>query len=164
MCTIFALTNELDEAVLKNHLYGTNPLPNYVGLIDTRNHEAEGNLKSEKQLSKIKIVRALLERLGWDSARDEDAIRKEDVRRFFVNNVVDDPLFKRQKRLNELFNLHKSYNIHKDMTPQQVLMWCNSLLKDFMLLIRAGQETYYLEFKPPIGTHQEEEQDREYLL
>ena len=57
-----------------------------------------------------------MERLGWESARDEDAIRKEELKRRFVNNVVDNPLFKRQKRLNELFNLHKSYNIHKDMT------------------------------------------------
>ena len=64
-----------------------------------------------------------------------------------MENVVDDPLFKRQKRLNELFNLHKSYNIHKDMTPQQVLMWCNSLLKDFSLQIRADKETYYLELQ-----------------
>jgi hypothetical protein len=43
-------------------------------------------------------------------------IKKEELGRHFVNNVVDDPLFKRQKRLNELFNLNKSYNIHKDMT------------------------------------------------
>ncbi|MFM7981935.1 MAG: hypothetical protein ACKPKO_21710, partial [Candidatus Fonsibacter sp.] len=123
----FFLTNEIDEVVLNNFLYGTNPLQNYVGLNYTRNHEAEDNLKSEKQLSNIAIVRALLERLGWESPRDEDAIRKEELNRRFVNNVVDDPLFKRQKRLNELFNLNKSYNIHNDMTPQQVLMWCNSL-------------------------------------
>jgi hypothetical protein len=85
--------------------------------------------------------------LGWESARDEDAIRKEDLRTRFAENVVDDPLFKRQKRLNELFDLCKSYNIHKEMTPQQVLMWCNSLLKDFSLQIRADKETYYLELQ-----------------
>ena len=85
--------------------------------------------------------------MGWGSASDEDAIKKEDLRRCLANNVVDDPLFKRQKRLNELFNLNKSYNIHKDMTPQQVLMWCNSLLKDFSLQIRADKETYYLELR-----------------
>jgi hypothetical protein len=33
------------------------------------------------------------------------------------------------------------------MTPQQVLMWCNSLLKDFSLQIRADKETYYLELQ-----------------
>jgi len=148
----FFLTNELNELVLKNFLYGINPLQNYVELIDTRNHENEDNLKSEKQLSKIEIVKALLERLGWESARDEDAIGKEDLRRYFVNNVVGDPLFKRQKRLNELFNLNKSYNIHKEMTPQQVLMWCNSLLKDFSLQIRADKETYYLELQNDLLT------------
>ena len=88
-----------------------------------------------------------MERLGWESARDEDAITEDDLMTRFVENVVDDPLFKRQKRLNELFNLNKSYNINKDMTPQQVLMWCNSLLKEFSLQIRAGKETYYLEFQ-----------------
>ena len=31
------------------------------------------------------------------------------------------------------------------MTPQQVLMWCNSLLKDFSIQIRAAEKTYYLE-------------------
>ncbi|MFM7979423.1 MAG: hypothetical protein ACKPKO_08925, partial [Candidatus Fonsibacter sp.] len=51
----FFWTNELDEAVLNNFLCGTSPLHNYVGLID-RNHDAEDNLKSEKQLSKIEIV------------------------------------------------------------------------------------------------------------
>ena len=141
------MTKDLDEAVLKNFLYGTSPLQNFLGLIDTRNHEKEDNLKSEKQLSNIEIVKALLERLGWDNARDEDAIKKEELRRHFANNVVGDPLFKRQKRLNELFNLNKSYNIHKEMNPQQVLMWCNSLLKDFSLQIRADKETYYLELQ-----------------
>ena len=33
------------------------------------------------------------------------------------------------------------------MTPQQVLMWCNSLLKDFSLRIRADKETCYLELQ-----------------
>ncbi|MFM7983830.1 MAG: hypothetical protein ACKPKO_31345 [Candidatus Fonsibacter sp.] len=102
----------------------------------------------------------MLERLGWESARDEGAIRKEDLKHRFANNVVDDPLFKRQTRLNELFNLNKSYNIHKDMTPQQVLMWCNSLLKDFSMQIKADKETYYLELQNDILA----EQDREDLL
>ena len=41
------MTKELEEKSLKSFLYGTNPLNNYVGLIDTRSHEAEDNLKSE---------------------------------------------------------------------------------------------------------------------
>ncbi|MFM7981623.1 MAG: hypothetical protein ACKPKO_20130, partial [Candidatus Fonsibacter sp.] len=102
----FFLTNKLDDSVLKNFLYGTNPLQNNVGLIDTRNHDKEDNLKSEKQLSKIEIVIALLESLGWENARDEDAMKKEELKRHFIDNVVNDPLFKRQKHLNELFNLN----------------------------------------------------------
>ncbi|MFM7980672.1 MAG: hypothetical protein ACKPKO_15270, partial [Candidatus Fonsibacter sp.] len=96
------MTNELDERVLKNFLYGANPLQNYMGIIGARDHDKEDNLKFEKQLSKIENVKALLERLGWKNARDEDAMKKEELRRHFIDNVVDDPLFKRQKRLNEL--------------------------------------------------------------
>ena len=122
----FFLTKELDEAVLNNFLYGTNPFYNYPGLFDAKKHLAEDNLKSEKHLENIEVVSVLLERLGSASARDEDHLTKEDVRASFRESVVDGPLFKRQKRLNELFDLCKSYNIHKEMTPQQVLMWCNS--------------------------------------
>ena len=31
------------------------------------------------------------------------------------------------------------------MTPQQVLMWCSSLLKQFSAQIRAAEKTYYIE-------------------
>ncbi|MFM7988350.1 MAG: hypothetical protein ACKPKO_54465, partial [Candidatus Fonsibacter sp.] len=48
--------------------------------------------------------------------------------------------------------MHKSYNIHKDMTPQQVLMWCNSLLNDFSLQVRADKENYYLELQNDLLT------------
>ena len=65
----FCLTNELDESVLKNFLYGTNPLQNYVGLIDAMNHDKEDNLKSEKQLSKIEIVKRCWR--GWDGRTQE---------------------------------------------------------------------------------------------
>ncbi|MFM6278941.1 MAG: hypothetical protein ACKN9K_11420 [Dolichospermum sp.] len=34
----FFLTNEVDEAMLNNFLYGTNLLQNYIGFIDNRNH------------------------------------------------------------------------------------------------------------------------------
>ena len=39
------MTNKLVESVLKNFLCGTNPLQNYVGLIDARYHDKEDNLK-----------------------------------------------------------------------------------------------------------------------
>ena len=69
------------------------------------------------------------------------------MRTNFVEQVVESPLFKRQKRLNELFDLSKAYNIHKDMTPQQILMWSNSLLKPFSLQIKAGEKSYRLELQ-----------------
>ena len=84
----FFLTKELGGKALNNFIYGTNPFYNYLGLIDTRNHKAEGNLKSEKQHDKIHIIRALLERLGWESARDEDASRKDDLRASFVSSMT----------------------------------------------------------------------------
>ena len=33
------------------------------------------------------------------------------------------------------------------MTPQQILMWANSLLKPFSLQIRAGEKTYQLDIQ-----------------
>ena len=33
------------------------------------------------------------------------------------------------------------------MTPQQILMWANSLLKQFSLQIKAGEKTYQLEIQ-----------------
>ncbi|MFM7989087.1 MAG: hypothetical protein ACKPKO_58215, partial [Candidatus Fonsibacter sp.] len=96
--------------------------------------------------------------------RDEGHFVKDTVRTNSAEYVVDDPIFKRQKRLNELFDLYKSSNIHKDMTPQQLLMWRNSLLNDFSIQIRAAEKTYYLDAERPIGARQEEEQERQYLL
>ena len=64
-----------------------------------------------------------------------------------MEKVVNDPLLKQQKRLNALFDLEKAYNIHGSMTPQQILMWANSLLKQFSLQIKAGEKTYQLELQ-----------------
>ncbi len=55
--------------------------------------------------------------MGWASTRDDDHFKKAYVNTNFVESVVYDALFKRQKRLNELFDLCKSYNIHSVMTP-----------------------------------------------
>ncbi|MFM7984859.1 MAG: hypothetical protein ACKPKO_36620, partial [Candidatus Fonsibacter sp.] len=81
----------MDEAVLNNLLYGTNPLQNFVGLIDNRNHDAEDNLKSEKQLSNIESGRCWG---GWDGTTAETRTQsgKEEVKQRFTNNVVDGPL------------------------------------------------------------------------
>ena len=89
----------------------------------------------------------LLEHLGWQSCRDESQLGKDKVKANFVEKVLTDPLSKKQKRLNELFGLEKTYNIHAEMTPQQILMWANSLLKDFSLQIKAGPKVYRLELQ-----------------
>lgn len=88
-----------------------------------------------------------MELLGWQSARDESQLNKDSVRENFAEKVVKDPLFKKQTRLNELFDLAKTYNIHGGMTPQQILMWANSLLKPFSLQIKAGEKVYRLELQ-----------------
>ena len=94
--------------VLNSFIYDTNPFYNDLSLIYAKNRISEGNLKSEKHLENIEIVSVLLARLGWASRADEDRLTQEDVRTSFVESVVDEPLFKRQKRLNELFDQCKS--------------------------------------------------------
>ncbi len=79
--------------------------------------------------------------------RDETQLKKETVKYNFAERVVKDLLFQKQRCLNELFDLEQTYNIHENMTPQQILMWANSLLKPFSLQIRAGEKTYQLEIQ-----------------
>jgi len=143
----FFLTSELKEEILQNFIYDQNPFRNFLSLIDFGNFEAEDNIRTEKQREKVKVVDRLLQLLGFESPRDETQIKKETVRENFAEKVVNDPLFKQQKRLNALFDLEKAYNIHGSMTPQQILMWANSLLKQFSLQIRAGEKTYQLELQ-----------------
>ena len=65
-----------------------------------------------------------------------------------MENMVQDPLFRNQKRLNQLFGLCKDCNISMDMSPQQVLMWCHSLLKQFSVQVRAEKHGgYFLELQ-----------------
>ena len=141
------LTDELNEDILLNWIYGQNPLRNFLSLVDLENHEAEDNLRSDKQIEKVKVVNRLLELLGWEHARDETQLKKELVRENFVEKVVKDPLFTNRLRINELFDLEKKHNIHEDMIPQSVLAWANSLLKLFSLQIKAGEKTYQLEIQ-----------------
>lgn len=143
----FFLAIELKEEILQNFIYDQNPFRNFLSLIDFGNYEMEDNIRTEKQVEKVKVVDRLLQLLGFSSPRDETQIKKETVRENFAEKVVNDPLFKQQKRLNALFDLEKAYNIHGNMTPQQILMWINSLLKPFSLQIKAGEKTYQLEIQ-----------------
>ena len=138
----FFSTSELKEDILLNFVYGENPFRNSLSLIDL-----EDNLRTEKQIEKVKLVNHLLELLGFSSPRDETQLKKETVRENFAEKVVNDPLFKQQKQLNALFDLEKAYNIHGSMTPQQIRMWINSLLKPFSFQIRAREKFYQLEIQ-----------------
>ena len=143
----FFLTSELKEDILQNFIYDQNPFKNFFSLIDFENYEAEDNIRTEKQRERVNVVDRLLQLLGFESPRDETQIKKETVRENFVEKVVNDPLFKQQKRLNALFDLEKAYNVHAGMTPQQLLMWANSLLMPFSLQIKAGEKVYRLELQ-----------------
>ena len=47
-----------------------------------------------------------------------------------------------------MFGLCKGCNISGEMSPQQVLMWCNSLLKQFSVQVRAEKHGgYFLELQ-----------------
>ena len=141
----YLATDELKEEILVAHVYGQKPYENFLALVDPENHRAVDNVRSDKHLERVKIAERLLQLLGWEHARDENQLEKDLVKDNFVEKVVSDPLFKKQLRLNELFGLDKSYNIHTAMTPQQILMWANSLLKPFCLQIRAGEKFYRME-------------------
>ena len=91
------------------------------------------------------MAERLLQLLGWEDARDENQLKKDLAKDNFVEKVAKDPLFNKHLLLNELFGLEKGYNIKAGMTPQQILMWANSLLKPFCLQIRAGEKVYRLE-------------------
>ncbi len=74
-------------------------------------------------------------------------MKKDFVRDNFVEKVVRDPLFQKQRRLSEFFDLEKAHSIHAEMTPQPVPAWANSLLMQFFLHIRGGEKVYRLELQ-----------------
>jgi hypothetical protein len=65
-----------------------------------QNHEAEDNLRSDKQVEKVKVVERLLELLGWGHARDETQLKKDIVRGNFAERVVQDPLLQKTASLS----------------------------------------------------------------
>ena len=65
----------------------------------------------------------------------------------FDRNVVESSDFRDRKRINELFDLNKVCSVDKDMTPQRILLWANSLLKSYGVSIKADNARYKLEDK-----------------
>jgi hypothetical protein len=133
---------EPDPDLLLEFLYDNNPLDNFLGLIDIRNHQKEDNLRSAKFVERVGVAKKLIEGLGFLSVLDRDRMD----RKTFMENwakVIEDPDFQ-SKRLNELWGLGKTRRIDKDMTPRQVLPWVNLLIKPFGLVIKGDHGRYRL--------------------
>ena len=133
---------EPEPELLLEFMYDTNPLNNFLGLVDLRNHEKEDNLRSAKFVERVETVRKLLNALGFANALDREKIEKDT----FLENwaaVVEDDAF-HNKRLNELWNLTKTRRIDKDMNGRQILPWINTLIKPFGLAIKSDHGKYKL--------------------
>ena len=128
---------ELDEKILKEHMFNNHLLDNFVSLVDASNHVQEDNLRSAKLLEKVELVRRLIFGLGWASPVDEGGMDREAFATNFVCNVCDDPNFKNTKRINELFDLKKTSGIYESMSTQQIVIWVNSILKPFSIRVKA---------------------------
>ena len=140
----YLLQTELDPTLLKEFMYDNNPLDNFLSLIDRRNHRREDNLRSAKHLEKTDIVSKVLNGLGFASAVDKGKIDKETLLRNFQANIADDPDCKNRKRINELFDLNKNSSIDRDMNPQRILLWANTLLKPYGIAVKGEHYSYWL--------------------
>ena len=78
---------------------------------------------------------------------DTKILNKDAVRTSF-KGLVGDASFSNQQRLNQLFGLCKGSSISSEMTPQQQLMWLNSLFKQFSFQVKAEKHGgYFLEIQ-----------------
>ena len=141
----FFAVDELDDGILTKFLFGINPLQNFLSLIDMYNYPDDDNLRSVKQMEKVILIAKLLEGLGFGHVVDTG--RHVEHEAFMTNwccNIFDDPTFRRHKRINELFNLNKSSQTTKDMTPRRVQNWINRVLEPFSLKVVLEREGYRL--------------------
>jgi hypothetical protein len=134
----FLVMSELNEDILKDHLFQRNLFRNFLSLVDLKNHVREDNLRSINLQESVGLVRELLLGLGWGSVVDQEAVmEREAFVTNFVCNIVEHESFRNQKRINELFDLRKTTKIHDNMDTKQMLIWVNSLLKPFALKVSA---------------------------
>jgi hypothetical protein len=133
----FLDTKELDEDVVKAHMFQPGLFRNFLSLIDMRNYIKQDNLSSAKHVERVGLMQKLLEGLGFASPMDA---REKDFEEFltsFRTNICEEPLFQNKKRINELWELRKSTTVNKEMDARQVLTWVNSLMGYFWT---EGQE------------------------
>ena len=138
----YLVQKEPDPDLLLEFMYDNNPLNNFLGLIDMRNHEKQDNLRSAKFVERAETVGKLLTDLGFENALDRQKINKES----FLDNwagVVDDPAFQ-GKRINELWNLTKTRRLDKEMNPRQITPWINMIIKPFGLKVESDHGKYKL--------------------
>ena len=140
----YLVQKELQPDLLKEFLYDNNPLDNFLSLVDVRNHRWEDNLRSAKLLERTEMVSKLLNGLGFASVVDKGKLTRETLLGKFQANIADNPDFKNRKKINELFDLNKNSSIDKDMTPQRILLWANTLLKPYGISIKADHACYQL--------------------
>ena len=100
----------------------------------------DDNLKSGKQMEKVMLITKLLEGLGFG----HEHVEHEASMTNWCCNIFDDLTFRRHKRINELFNLNKSSQITKDMTPRRVQNWINRVLEPFSLKVVLARDGYRL--------------------
>ena len=141
----FFLVKQLDEKVLKNFMYGTNPLTNFLSLVDIRNFEGEDNLRTAKHEEKVKLITKLLFDLGFDTLLYPRELDPESFFNNFVCNVLEDPAFRNYRRLNELFDMRKDKRINEKMSLTQITNWTNQILEPFSLRITGKDGTYKIE-------------------
>ena len=139
----YLVQKDPDPDLLLEFIYDNNPLDNFLGLIDVKNHKKEDNLRSAKFLERVSTVDKLLRGLGFGNAVDREKIRRDAFLENWTANIVGDETFK-SKRICEIFNLAKSRKINEEMNPRQILLWANVLLKPFGLVLKADHAKYCL--------------------
>ena len=139
----YLATKELDEQVLKAFVFSKKLLTNFLTLIDEKNHEVEDNLRSSKLLEQVRVVRDLLDGLGFASVLDDKTVDRESFMTNFHCNICDDAILKNKKRINELFELSKGCGISTAMNSKQILNWSNAILKPFSLKLVAEDRAGY---------------------
>jgi len=93
-------TKELDEDVVKAHMYKQGLLWNFLSLIDMRNYIKQDNLSSAKHVERVGLMQKLLEGLGFASPMDAREKDLEGLLTGFRTKICEDPLFQNKKRIN----------------------------------------------------------------